>query len=348
MGRFRSAAAFWIALAAAGAAQARGAHEFVYVQATMSKELVVIDAESFKVSARIPLSDYSYDVVGSPDGRIAYLASQISSGSPLGWQVNEAGRVDAYDTASNKVVWSTFVDGSVQHMAVAPDGSRAYVALFDKNYIDVLDAKSGTILARWYATLGNHGVIVSADGKRLYVGNMLNDNIWAYDTSTGKVVNVMRAGEAVRPLALDADETHIIYQLSRFHGFKVRDLRSGETKSVDLPALPAGTELPDAFPFTVNHGLAVTPDHKKLLAAGSIAGYVAIYSLPDYKLLGTVKVGNDSNWIGVRADSKVAFVSNRGSGTLSVIDIDQLKELKQIPVGTMPQRVCVINVPERP
>ncbi len=103
--------------------------------------------------------------------------------------------------------------------------------------------------------------------------------------------------------------------------------------------------MPDAYPFTVNHGLAVTPDHKKLLAAGSIENYVAVYALPDYRLLGTIKIGTDPNWIAVRPDSKIAFVSNRGSGTLSVIDIDNLKELKQIPVGKMPQRVSVISVP---
>jgi len=286
--------------------------------------------------------------VGSPDGKMAYVGSQMSSGSPLGWKVNEAGNVDAIDTASDRILWSTFIDGSVQHMAIDPDGRSLYVAAFDENYLYVLDAKSGAVLQRWYSTMGNHGVIISSDGKRLYVGNMLNDNIWVYDTANGRVVNVLPAGEAVRPLVLDGDESHLIYQLSRFHGLKVRDLASGNVKSIDLPALPAGTQMPDTFPFTVNHGLAVTPNHKKLLAAGSIAGYVAVYSLPDYKLLGTIKVGDDPNWIVVRADSRIAFVTNRGSGTLSVLDIDGLKELKQIPVGKMPQRLSVIDVPHRP
>jgi len=323
------------------------AHELVYVQATMTKNVYVIDASSYRTVSTIPLGDYTYDVVGSPDGKLAFVASQISAGSPLGWQVNEAGKVVAISTATNTPVWETAIDGSPHHMAIDPAGHAVYLAVFNRNYLYVLDAKSGTILHRWYSTFGNHGVIVSKDGKRLYVGNMLNDNIWIYDTETGHVVDILRAGEAVRPLVLDPDESHVIYQLSRFHGFKVRDLKTGAVTSVDLPALPAGTQMPDAYPFTVNHGLAVTPDGTKLLAAGSIGGYVAVYALPQYRLLGTIKVGDDPNWIVVRADSRIAFVTNRGSGTLSVLDLQSLKEIKQIPVGKMPQRLSMIDVAGR-
>jgi YVTN family beta-propeller protein len=321
------------------------AGDFVYVQATLSQDVFVIDAMSFAVVAHLPVGDFTYDVVGSPDGRTAFVDAQTPSGNPISWQATDSGKVVALDTRTDATLWTTNLDGSPQHMAVSPDGSKLYVPLFDRNYLYVLDAKTGAITGRWYGVLGNHATALTRDGRTLYVGNMLNDVIWAYDTASGHVLNVMRAGEAVRPMQLDEDESHIIYQLSRFHGFKVRDIKSGDVKSVELPALPQGTAMPDAYPFTVNHGLAVTPDHKRLLAAGSIAGYVAVYSMPDYRLLGTIKIGTDPNWIAVRPDSKVAFVSNRGSGTLSVIDIDNLKELKQIPVGKMPQRVSVISIP---
>jgi YVTN family beta-propeller protein len=325
-----------------------GRHEFVYIQATRTKDIYVIDATSFDVVGHIAIGDNTDDVIGSPDGRLAFANAQISSGSPLSPQISEAGKVMAIDTATGKTVWSTFVDGVPHHLAVDPAGARVFVPLFDRDWLLVLDAHSGQILQRWYATIGNHSLEMSKDGKRLYVGNMISDVIWVYDTATGRVVNVLRAGEAVRPLRLDPDETHIVYQLSRFHGFKVRDLKTGDVHSVDLPKLPAGTPLPDAFPFTVDHGLAFTPDHKKLLACGSIAGYVAVYSVPDYKLIGTIKIGEDSNWIAVRADSKIAFISNRGSNTLSVVDLDNLKEVKQIPVGKMPQRLSIIDVPAHP
>jgi YVTN family beta-propeller protein len=56
-------------------------------------------------------------------------------------------------------------------------------------------------------------------------------------------------------------------------------------------------------------------------------------------------VGNDPNWIVLSKDGKRAFVSNRGSDTMSVIDVDGLREIKQIPVGKYPQRMTVADVP---
>jgi DNA-binding beta-propeller fold protein YncE len=85
-----------------------------------------------------------------------------------------------------------------------------------------------------------------------------------------------------------------------------------------------------------------------VLAAGSIAGYVAVYSLPDYRLLGTIKVGADPNWIAVRSDSKVAFVSNRADNTVSALDLERMVELRRIPIpGKLPQRLSIIDVPHR-
>jgi YVTN family beta-propeller protein len=119
------------------------------------------------------------------------------------------------------------------------------------------------------------------------------------------------------------------------------------TKSVELPPLPSNVKLPESYPYTVDHGLGITPDGTKLLAAASLAGYVAVYQLPDYKLLGTIQVGEDPNWIKFRSDSKIAFVSNRASNTLSVVDLENMKEIQQVQVGRMPARFSVIRVPER-
>jgi DNA-binding beta-propeller fold protein YncE len=329
-------------------AAAPAGHDYLFVQATMTKDIYVVDAQTFRVVDRISIGDYTDDVIGSPDGRVAFANAQISSGSPLGWEANDAGKIMAIDTATDKVVWSTAVDGSPHHLAVSPDGARLYVPLFDRNYLEVLNAHTGQFVTRWYSIVGNHSLEISHDGSRLYVGNMLADLIWVYDTDSGKIVKVMRAGQAVRPLRLDPQGAHIIYQTSRFHGFKVRDVSTGElTRSVELPALPSTVKLPDAYPYTVDHGLAVTPDGTKLLAAGSIAGYVAVYRLPEYALIGTIKVGDDPNWIGVRSDSKVAFVSNRGSNSVSVLDLEHMVELQRIPTGRMPQRLSVITVPRR-
>ncbi|MDE2485960.1 MAG: hypothetical protein KGO51_01045, partial [Alphaproteobacteria bacterium] len=164
----RSLALSMLLLVLAGPTSAAAARrDFVFVQATLSKDIYVIDAASLRTVDRIPIGDYTDDVIGSPDGRVAYANAQISSGNPLSWEANDAGKVVAIDTATDKIIWSTFVDGSPHHLSVSPDGTRLYVPLFDRAYLLVLDAHTGQEVGRWYSTIGNHSTEISRDGSRL-------------------------------------------------------------------------------------------------------------------------------------------------------------------------------------
>jgi YVTN family beta-propeller protein len=114
---------------------------------------------------------------------------------------------------------------------------------------------------------------------------------------------------------------------------------------VDLPSLPPGFELPAFYPHTVNHGLALSPDEKLLFAAGSIADYVAVYTVPGLRLITTIPVGDEPNWIEFSSDGRFAYVSNRLSDTVSVIHVGEMKVEKEIAVGKYPQRMRVATLP---
>jgi len=317
------------------------AREMLYVQT--GDDLRVIDAHTFAPVATISVGDHTDDVVGSRDGRMAYANAAISSGNPLG--ISDVGRVVAIDTATNKIVWSRALDGHPQHLTVSRDGARLYAPALNSNYVSVFDTATGQIVERWFATPGHHGTELSPDGKHLYVGNVYTGLIYVYDTDSGKIARTYDAGTAVRPFKIDAAEKRIYYQLSSLHGFEVRDLDSGRvTNVIDFP-LPAKIEASNK---TFSHGMAISPDGRSLVAVGTISKFVRVYSLPDLKLLGTVPVGDDANWVRIRADGKVAFVSNRGSGTISAIDIAGLKEITRIPGGSHPGRFDIVDVPEPP
>ena len=113
----------------------RPGHDYVYVQATMTKDIFVVDAETFEIAGHIAVGDYTDDVIGSRDGKVAFGNAQIWAGNPLSWQANEAGKIFALDTATDAVIWSTFVEGSPHHLAVSPDGARLYVPLFNRYYL---------------------------------------------------------------------------------------------------------------------------------------------------------------------------------------------------------------------
>lgn len=317
------------------------AKEVLYVEARQSKEIHIIDAVTFKPLGKIDIGFPTDDVVGSRDGKMVYGNAFVPNGNPVGFP--DTGLVYGIDTTTNKIIWWGSIPATPQHLAINPDGRRLYVLALNANCIYVVDTATGRIVDRFPSIIGNHGVELSEDGKRLYTGNALLRRIDIYDTDTGRLKKVMQTRESVRPFKFDKDEKLVYYQLSNFHGFEVRDIQTGDlVKTVALPKRKNDLK-PDSF-GTVNHGLALTPDGKKLIAAASLEGYVAVYSLPDLKLLGTVAVGEDPNWVRVRADSKIAFVTNRGSNDVSAVDLDQMKEVARIPAGTRPERFDIVDV----
>lgn len=344
----------WLACATAallvltmGVSAQAAPRELLYVQATMSRDIHIIDANSLEPVGRIYVGDYTDDVQVSPDGRVLYANAQVHSGNPLGWGANEHGKLMAYRTKDNSLIWSTALEGSPHHLAVSPDGAFIYVPMVNRYWVHKLDARTGQVVQRWHSALGNHGAELTKDGKRLYLGNLFMDLLWAIDTETGQVVAMHQTPDGVRPFALSDDEKTAYYQLSRFHGFEVRDLVADKVvRRVDLPKPSDKAEVPTGFPHTYNHGLKITPDGRYILANGSMDDFLAVYSLPDLKLVAKVPVGDDPNWISVRSDSKVAFVSNRGSDDVSVVDLTTFKEIKRIPAGDTPQRMDIAVVPE--
>jgi YVTN family beta-propeller protein len=324
------------------------AEERVYIENTDSGDLSVLSVPRLEVVATIPIGTYPDDVTASHDGRVVYVNRVQSMGHPLSRRAGESGEVVAVSTTTGEVLWRTKVAGWPQHLAVSLDDRRLYVPLYDRMWIDVVDTYKHEVVGRLPAALGSHGMKLSADGQRLYVGSMFMDVLLVIDLKSGRPVKRIAFKDAVRPFAFTADEKRLYVQLSRLHGFEVVDLEKGQViRRVDLPALPAGTKLPEFFPNTYNHGLALSPDEKLLFAAGSVGNYVCVYTQPGLELLKTIPVGKDPNWIVFSKDGRRAFVTNRGSDTVSVIAVDELRQLKQIAVGKYPQRMVVVEVPSR-
>ncbi|HKX99428.1 MAG TPA: beta-propeller fold lactonase family protein [Steroidobacteraceae bacterium] len=328
---------------------------WLIVESPHSQDVQVVDPRTREVVRSIPIGEHTDDVMGSPDGRVFYVGAQDDMRSPFGYQNNESGKVMAFDSRSFEPLWSVALDGSPNHMSRSPDGKRIYVPLYTRQWLVVLDAKDGSITHWWPATIGNHATEISADGTRLYVGNMVTDAIYVYDTATGKVVMSIDAGESVRPIVLDEPRGLLYYQLSRLHGFEVRRLSDGSfVRRVELPALPkpvaapggeleerlANLEGASAWPYTYNHGLAMTRDGRHLVAVATVANYAAIYSLPDFTLKGTVPVGGSPNWVACDPEGRFAYVSNPKDDSVSVIDIAAVREAARIKVGKGPKRVA--------
>jgi YVTN family beta-propeller protein len=80
---------------------------------------------------------------------------------------------------------------------------------------------------------------------------------------------------------------------------------------------------------------------------------VFIYSLPDLKLMGHVSLpetvvpgkpnrGGGPAWITFTPDSKTVYVSTCGTKSITAIDVETMKQVAEIPVHEMPDRISTL------
>jgi YVTN family beta-propeller protein len=67
--------------------------------------------------------------------------------------------------------------------------------------------------------------------------------------------------------------------------------------------------------------------------------------MPDLKLMGSVPVGEDPDWLTFTPDSKSVYVACAGSNWVNVIDVKSIKSVTKIPVGQVPKRNMTAVLP---
>ena len=324
-----------LAFAAAPRAVTAQAKEYLYVGNTLGGDLSIIAIPEHKVVGTIPatvVGNSPDDVISSRKGDVLYI-SRLDTKDVI-----------AVSTGTERELWHVDVGGTPNHLALSRDERMLYVPLYDKGELVVVDTKTHAILKRIAVGTSAHGTILGPTGKYVYVGLMEGNQLAQVDVATNTVKRVIHTPEGVRPFQLSPDETLIYAQLSKLHGFVVIDIaRDSIIKTVQLPTLDGATPKPSLglSHWVVNHGLGLTSDGRFLVANASLSGFTAIYSAPDLKLVGTIPVGKEPNWVAFSRDGKYAYVSNRRDNTLSVISIADRKEVTRLKVGEFPQRMAV-------
>ena len=309
--------------------------------ASITELLYVVNARSDYLSV---LSVPGNKVVGTiPVGRAASGIAATRRGDRLYVAVESGPHVAAIDAVTSKILWTVPVGDVPHHVALSGDGRFLYVCIFSSDRLDVIDTEKRAVVGQVRVGLGPHNVYTSTDGTKIYSGQIHQDNVSIVDTKTHGVIKQIPMGEKVRPLAFTKDEKMMYVQLSRLHGFVAVDMATDRRQTINLP--PLKKPQPTAWPYNVVHGIAVSPDDKYVFADSALDNYVGVFSIPDHKLITTIPVGDNPNWMSFSADGRLLYVSNRGDNNVSVISVPDLKEITRVPVGEGPQRLLTVRVP---
>ncbi len=246
--------------------------------------IVVLDADNnYAFVKQIHVWDYAGSmapedisgVAASPATNMLYLAAR--------------GRLGAIDLATDKMVWTTTLDGKCcERPQVSADGKTLVVGSNLQDYWYKLDASTGKLLATIHApgSMSAHNLNLSADGKLAFMspnGKLLQ----IADIETAKVIRTIQFPENVRVQVLNKDSSRIYVNQNNFLGYLVADTKTGkilktvEVTSVDWRSVWNKTPRPRVPHGCPSHGIAITQDGKEVWLADALFNKIHIFSNTD-------------------------------------------------------------------
>lgn len=291
-------------------------------------EAALVNPVTLEVTARLATGKGPHEVATSSDGRMAYVSNYGSYGVfRPGEQRQEPGET-----------------------------------------ITVLDLNARKVAATW--KLGEfkrpHGIVVSRDGKRLWVTVEENKAVLEIDTSNGKIVKSWKTEQETSHMVVPTLDEKKLY---------VSNIRSGSvtvitraTDAVKTIVTAAGSEgsaisrdgrevwvtnrgantisvidtATDTVKETFDSGgkmpirVKFTPDGKEVLVSNAQSNVVSVFNAKTRALLAKIDVGMVPVGIQMTPDGKRAFVANTNANKVSVIDIAAWKVERTFETGTEP------------
>ncbi len=162
----------------------------VLVGDTGANELFDLDAATFALRRRIPVSD-PYQLGFSPDGRFLVVNGIARN------------QVDVYDGATLKLRHRFALASMPSHLAFAPDSSMVFVSLQGSDRLAAIDL--GALQVRWVAPVGKTPAGVLWLHNQVLVADMGSDSFAVVDPVDGHVERMVKTGDGCHQLFLSPD-----------------------------------------------------------------------------------------------------------------------------------------------
>ena len=299
----------------------------------------LIDPATNKVVGVIKGIEVNHGATYAPDGSRYYITNEAES------------TLDIVDAKTLKVIHNVPLSGHPNNLSITKDGKKVYVAIaMQPGFVDVIDTASMEKVKSIPIQGAGHNTFATPDGKYIVAGSVVGKSLTVIDPKTDETVWSMKFDNGVRPIAFetnpDGSTKNMYVQISELHGFAVVDFATHrEINRIKLPDPPGETKNLEGIQGSPSHGIGITPGGKTLWATSKWYGYAFEYSLPDLKLMKSIKVGMDPEWLTFTPDGKSMYVACAGSNWVAVIDVAAQKVVAHIPVGQVPKRNITAVLP---
>ena len=206
----------------------------IYIANEDAGLITVLDTADGKVQSEIPVAEEPEGVAFAPNGKTVYATCET------------AGDVFVLDTAQKKSIAHFVVGGRPRNVVFSPDGSRAYIPSESTGILHVIDTKLSKPIGEISLPTNSRPMclMMSKDGKQLYLSTGWGASICVVDVASGKVVNNIKVGPRPWGFAMSPDGKRLFVANGPSNDVSVVDLSTGaETGVIKVGQSPWGVAI---------------------------------------------------------------------------------------------------------
>ena len=222
--------------------------------------LVVIDSKTQKEIQHIDLKTVWLGMTWSPDGHTLFIPGGNATGTkaiarsmaPIyefhyaDGRLNETPMTDLVETIDpQKVWWSGSAYLASRHLLYAANRGTGY----GPSNVVVFDTKTRAIVTRIPVDINPSSVVLTVDGKRLFVSNWSSESVSVIDTASNKVIRTLRVGMNPNDMKISSDGRLFVAcsNDNTVHVIDTKTLQILERISTTLTPLAPEGSTPDAL-----------------------------------------------------------------------------------------------------
>jgi YVTN family beta-propeller protein len=232
--------------------------------------------------------------------------------------VSHATHVVVIDTQTNKVVGDIPDTPGVHGFAAVPELGKGFSSNGRENKVSVVDLKTLKLIQKIDTGENPDWIVYEPSKKEIYTMNGRGKSASVIDTATLKVVATIPLEGKPETAMVDATAGKIYINMEDLNSVKVVDIASHKV-SATWPAAPCEAATGMAIDLAA-HRLFLGCDNKLMVMMDSTSGKV-VYSVP---------VGEGVDATSFDPQTKLAFTSNGGAGTVTVAKEDSASLLKVV------------------
>ncbi|SDC00696.1 serine/threonine protein kinase [Geodermatophilus telluris] len=258
----------------------------------------------------------------APDGRYAYIAHRAQ------------GVLSVLDLTSGTVSSQIRIDaGPPQFVTFSPDGSRAYVTVYDDantvHAVVFVDTTTNAVLQTVEVGLRPYAAATSPDGRLLYVPLHDEGRVEVVDTATGEAVDSYVVPENPHWIAVSADGRRAWAASHESGVLSVLDLADGGRVVQEVPAGVAP------------HSVALSPDGSRVAVVAFDSSEAFLVDAATGAVLASGPVGTRPQDVTWAPDGRRFYTADVESDTMSVVDAQTLEVTASPVTGDGPTSVAV-------